>query len=208
MSPGQEDNLEGFKEIKIDFQEEYEELVGKSKDFPKYTTQFINIANQNAQGTRPQVVGKMSELIKQCPEKTYEGWRRWYLQNYPDAIDNATKKIKSMIDKMKEAMELIDEEMISEWVEDLVINKTAEGLIIQDIILKYLAEERGEQWRSASPEEESQNVDGYIGYTPVQIKPVTYLSKRPTVRENIGVKTIYYKKTDRYIYTYVSEDSI
>lgn len=31
--------------------------------FPKYTTQIINIANQNAGGTRPKVVGQMSELI-------------------------------------------------------------------------------------------------------------------------------------------------
>lgn len=31
--------------------------------FPKYTTQLINWANQNAQGTRPRVVGQMSELF-------------------------------------------------------------------------------------------------------------------------------------------------
>ncbi len=133
MTSNQEDSSEGFKQIKIDFWEKYEEIVGKSRDFPKYTTQIMNIANQNAQGTRPQVVGKMSELIKQCPESTYEGWRSWYLYNYPKAINNATKKIKSMIDNMKEAMDLVDEEMIREWVEDLVINKTSEGLIIQGI---------------------------------------------------------------------------
>lgn len=31
--------------------------------FPKYTSQLINWANQNAQGTRPVVVGQMSELF-------------------------------------------------------------------------------------------------------------------------------------------------
>lgn len=31
--------------------------------FPKYTSQLINWANQNAQGTRPRVVGQMSELF-------------------------------------------------------------------------------------------------------------------------------------------------
>ena len=32
--------------------------------FPKYTSQLINWANQNAQGTRPAVVGQMSELSR------------------------------------------------------------------------------------------------------------------------------------------------
>lgn len=31
--------------------------------FPQYTSQLINWANQNAQGTRPKVVGQMSELF-------------------------------------------------------------------------------------------------------------------------------------------------
>ena len=36
---------------------------GKDYEFPKYTSQLINWANQNAQGTRPVVVGQMSELF-------------------------------------------------------------------------------------------------------------------------------------------------
>ena len=32
-------------------------------DFPKYTSQLINCANQNAQGTRPKQVGQLSELF-------------------------------------------------------------------------------------------------------------------------------------------------
>lgn len=43
------------------------------KEFPRYTTQILNLANQDAQGTRPRVVGQLSELIKECPDKTYEG---------------------------------------------------------------------------------------------------------------------------------------
>ena len=31
--------------------------------FPKYTSQIMNLANQNAQVTRPPVVGQMSELF-------------------------------------------------------------------------------------------------------------------------------------------------
>jgi len=45
---------------------EIEKLSNASQyDFPKYATQFINLINSNAQGTRPNVVGQMSELIQE-----------------------------------------------------------------------------------------------------------------------------------------------
>ncbi len=198
----QKDNLRDFTEIKLNVQEKFKEIIGETKEFPKYTTQIINIANQNAQGTRPEVVGKMSELIKQCPDKSFKAWKEWYQKNHPDAIKKATQRVKVMVDNMKESIKLIDEKMVQDWVEDLVITKTAEGLIIQEIILDCLAEKKGVKWCSATPEEESKNIDGYIGDIPVSIKPSTYLAKKPTVRENIDVEMIYYNKTDKYLYIY------
>ena len=53
--------------IKIKNEEIVEDLVGGLEKFPKYTTQLINLANQNAQGTRPRMVGQMSELIQEFP---------------------------------------------------------------------------------------------------------------------------------------------
>lgn len=65
--------------------------------FPKYTSQLINWANQNAQGTRPVVVGQMSELfpkfIESCEKITIDNWREWYVERYPDAFEKATEKI-------------------------------------------------------------------------------------------------------------------
>ena len=37
--------------------------------FPKYTSQLINWANQNAQGTRPKVVGQLSDLFPDMRHK-------------------------------------------------------------------------------------------------------------------------------------------
>jgi len=42
----------------------------RTSDFPKYTSQLINWANQNAQGTRPKIVGQMSELFPEFGEST------------------------------------------------------------------------------------------------------------------------------------------
>jgi hypothetical protein len=58
--------------IRIANTEVQELLSGKSYDFPKYTTQIMNLANQNAQGTRPKNVGQMSDLIQDFEGKTLE----------------------------------------------------------------------------------------------------------------------------------------
>lgn len=54
---------------------EVEQLSNASQfDFPKYTTQIINLVNSNAQGTRPEVVGQMSELIQEFDGNSLQEW--------------------------------------------------------------------------------------------------------------------------------------
>ncbi|MBU4369217.1 MjaI family restriction endonuclease [Patescibacteria group bacterium] len=180
--------------IKIKNEELIQELIGKTKDFPKYTTQLINLANQNAQGTRPRVVGQLSELINECPEKTYQGWKKWYLSKYPNTIKNATEKINEMMDNLKEAIKSIDKSIIKKWVEDLVLEKTFIGLKFQAAILKKIALIKNTNYRLAGPKEESQGIDGFIGNIPISIKPMTYKTK-DALREEIKTKIIYYSKT-------------
>lgn len=61
------------------------ENVGIS--FPKYTSQLVNWANQNAQGTRPKMVGQLSELFPEFQSETdkvtLENWKSWYLKKIP-----------------------------------------------------------------------------------------------------------------------------
>jgi hypothetical protein len=169
------------------------EISGEAKAFPKYTTQIINLANQNAQGTRPKVVGQLSELIQQCPYKEYEKWKEWYLKQNPDAIRNATDKVFGMVEELKKAINHIDKAMVMKWVEDLVIDKTFIGLKFQESILKRVAKMKNTSYRLSSPEEESKGVDGFIGKVPVSIKPATYKTK-PMLNEKISAKFIFYEK--------------
>lgn len=180
--------------LKIKNEELIRELIGEIKDFPRYTTQLMNLANQNAQGTRPRVVGQLTELIKECPENTYEGWKKWYLERYPRAVENATEKIHEMVIKLQDAIRDIDKTMVRRWVEDLVIEKTFVGLRFQEAILKRVASMRKEKYRFATPQEESRGIDGFIGDTPVSIKPDTYKTK-DFLPEEIGAKIIFYRKT-------------
>ena len=127
--------------------------------FPKYTTQLINLANQTAQATRPKAVGQLSELfplfLQETDQISLENWQEWYEERYPEAVDKAADRIYGQIEKLREAVLLIDREMIRRWVKDLIIDKTYTGLYVQKVILSFLSEKRGEPYRLSSPEEEA-----------------------------------------------------
>ena len=178
--------------------EEMKNLVGGTIEFPKYTTQIMNLANQNAQGTRPKVVGQMSDLIQEFPGKTYEEWVTWYQDKMPNAIERATKKVSAMVENLKSAIHFIDEDLVRKWVADLVFTKTYIGLRFQEIILKKIASIKGQPYRFSTPEEESQGIDGYIGDKPVSIKPITYKTKTMYGEEIVG-ELIYYEKKSKGI---------
>jgi len=174
-------------------------------EFPKYTTQVINLVNQNAGGTRPKVVGQMSELIQKFPKQTLSEWIEWYNEQQPEAIDKATDRIYEMFLAMQKAFTQVDKPMIRKWVEDLVYTKTFCGLKFQEAILKHIADELGVNYRLATIEEEAQNVDGYINEKPVQIKAITY--KLKNTAEVIDVPIIFYdKKKDGIVIEYEPND--
>lgn len=178
------------------------DLTGEIPEFPKYTTQIINLANQNSQGTRPKVVGQMSELIQEFDGRSYLEWKEWYLIRQPNAITDATEKVYTMIEKLKEAILLIDKKMVEKWATDLVLSKTYTGLCFQESILKQIANRKKTSYRLATPSEESNGIDGFIGDIPVSIKPITYQTKN-MLQETINANLIFYdKKKDGINVTY------
>lgn len=179
--------------LKITNSEVQESLSGKSFTYPKYCTQILNLANQNAQATRPRVVGQMSDLIQEFGNGSLSDWRKWYLADHANALDIATERVFDMVENFKENISKIDKPMIKKWIEELVIVKTYAGLKFQDAILKKIAEMKNKSYRLADPFEESQGIDGFIGDIPVSIKPISYKLMQE-LREEINVSMIYYEK--------------
>ena len=191
--------------IKLKNAEIQEYVNAPASEFPKYTTQLMNIANQNSQATRPRHVGQLSELIQEFPGQTFEEWVVWYQERYPDAIDEATDRIISMIENFNDAIAKIDPSMVKSWVEDLILVKTFAGLKFQEAILKKLSEIKGCDYRLAEPDEESQGIDGFVGEEAYSIKPSTY-DAIPTVAESIELKIIFYeKKKDGVVFEILEE---
>ena len=125
---------------------------------------------------------------------TIDGWREWYTEKYPDAFEKATEKIFAQVQNLREAIPLIDKEMVTRWVEDLVIYKTFNGLYVQKAILASLATKKNTTYRLATPEEEAKGIDGFVGSIPYSVKPDTYKTMG-RLSEAIDVKMIYYTKT-------------
>lgn len=188
------------KKLKLD-EDERERLVADiDPEFPKYTTQIMNTANQNAQGTRPKVVGQMSEIVEEFkeeyPEGGFEEWEEFYLTEYngEERISEATNKVYEMVEKMLEAAEQIDESMVHRWITDLVLYKTYTGLgRHEEAIFEKLAKEYDLEYTRSTPKEESKGIDGYLGDQPVSIKPITYRQKQG-LQEDISSPIVYYEE--------------
>jgi hypothetical protein len=180
--------------IRLRWDDVAETLEIPTTDFPKYSTPLLNLANQYAQGTRPKIVGQMSELIEEFPGDGIEEWERWYTTRMPGAMDDAVDRVEEKVDTFRDVLDEIDRDMITRWVRDLVICKTYRGMRFQAAILKRIASEVKKDWRRATPEEEAHGVDGYIGTTAVSIKPDTYESMKQ-LQEEIDAVMVVYRKT-------------
>lgn len=181
------------KTLKITNKEIGETLSGESVQFTKYVSPIINLANQYAGGTRPSVVGQMSDLIRQFPGEGYHEWAQWYGKKMPNGVEDATARIWAKVQELKEAFESIDEEIVRLWAKDLILLKTYQGFKFQDAIIIRIANELGMDHRLSTPEEESKGIDGFIGETPVSVKPMSYKAKQ-SLPESITVKIIYYEE--------------
>jgi len=168
-------------------------LGAEPPDLPKYASILINLANQFAQGTRPHVVGQMTDLIQEFPGRTLQEWRAWYAQRHPSALDEAADRIWRMLSRMKEAVAAIDQDMVRRWAEDVVIVKTFIGLKFHEAILHEVAKARGADYRPAEAGEECKGIDGFIGGKPVSIKPASYKAIG-ALPESIESEIIYYEK--------------
>jgi hypothetical protein len=165
-----------------------------------YIGSVINLANGFSQATRPKHVGQMSDLIQEYRNSTCtlseDGWRQFYCEKIgSDKIKNASNKSWECIQRIRENLNSLTHEDVYNWVDDLIITKTFSGLQLQLDILEMVCD--NDNYRLATPEEESQGIDGFVNGEPVSIKPNTYKKTIEYGKENIEYRIIYYKQTNK-----------
>jgi hypothetical protein len=166
-----------------------------SKEFGK-KEKVLNYATQTYQLSRPNKVGAVMSLIRECQPKTFEDWQQWYFTNAHTDGKNPLKITKESLEELGERLYVkIKEIVIPEWTEafnqltmedcidyiiNLTINRTFDGfirekLVIEDNLIKEFPQVRFEQ---SDPELDHAGDIDYLGWVGnkafgIQIKPIT-----------------------------------
>jgi len=166
-----------------------------SKDFGK-KEKVLNYACQTYQLSRPNKVGAVMALIRECQPKSIDEWERWYFQKAHIAGKTQAKVTKEVLTELGERLYVkIKEIVIPEWQEafrqltkedcvdyiyNLTIQRTYDGFIreksvVTDNLAKIFPEIK---FIESEPHLDHAGDIDYLGYIGdkafgIQIKPVT-----------------------------------
>lgn len=169
----------------------------------KYSLEFgkkekvLNYATQTYQLSRPNKVGAVMALIRECQPKTITDWEKWYFENaITDSKTNPTKVSKESLEELGERLYVkIKDIVIPEWTDafnqltlqdcvdyiyNLTINRTFDGYIREKSVIEdNLAKEfKIVKFEESDPELDHAGDIDYLGWVNdkafgIQIKPVT-----------------------------------
>jgi hypothetical protein len=171
------------------------ELERYSKEFGK-KEKVLNYATQTYQLSRPNKVGTVMALIRECQPQSFDQWEKWYFEHAVTDGKIPAKITKESLEELGERLFVkIKEIVIPEWTEafnqltqqdcidyifNLTINRTYDGFIreksvIEDNLAKIFPHVRFEQ---SDPELDHAGDIDYLGWVGdkafgIQIKPVT-----------------------------------
>ncbi len=166
-----------------------------SKEFGK-KEKVLNYACQTYQLSRPNKVGAVMALIRDCQPSTIEEWEKWYFEHAFTDGKNAFKVTEESLDELGNRLHAkITEVVIPEWQEafngltlqdcidyirNLTINRTFDGYVreksvVNNGLAKHFTSIKFEE--SPSELDHAGDID-YLGYVDekafgIQIKPVT-----------------------------------
>lgn len=173
------------------------------REFKRYSLDFgkkekvLNYATQTYQLSRPNKVGAVMALIRECQPNTIEEWEQWYFGNATTKGGNTFKITRESLEELGERLyEKIKNVVIPEWqaafstltkedcynyIYNLTINRTFDGYlreksVVNNGLVKIFPTVRFEE--SSSELDHAGDID-YIGYVTddkafgIQIKPST-----------------------------------
>lgn len=166
-----------------------------SADFDK-KEKVLNYACQTYQLSRPNKVGTVMALIRECQPRTITEWEKWYFKKAFTENKNPVKITPEILKELGERLyEKITGIVIPEWrtafdelssqdcedyIYNLTINRTFDGFVreksvVNDVLAKYFPEVRFVE--SDSDLDHAGDID-YLGFVGkyafgIQIKPIT-----------------------------------
>jgi len=160
------------------------------KKFEVYVSPTINFLNALAGSkTGPKKVGQLSNIFSSFLSKTnkdeinIESWKKYYLNlenvliDFPkemglsgkQAIDKSVDEIYILLEKFRiSTLDKITKKVITKWVDDLIFQKTFEGMRLEEPIASFVSKQilihrkmkfNIEKIRKSIKEEESKGID-------------------------------------------------
>ena len=166
-----------------------------SKEFGK-KEKVLNYTCQTYQLSRPNKVGAVMALIRECQPKSIEVWEKWYFENAYTEGKNKTKITKEELEELGERLYVkIKEIVIPEWQEafrqltlqdsidyiyNLTICRTYDGFLQEkSVVNENLAKQFTDvKFTESDPQLDHAGDIDYLGWVGnkafgIQIKPVT-----------------------------------
>lgn len=191
-----------------------------SKEFGK-KEKVLNYACQTYQLSRPNKVGAVMALIRECQPKTIEDWEKWYFENATTDGKTPVKITKGSLEELGERLYVkIKEIVIPEWTEafnqltlqdcieyicNLTINRTFDGFIreksvIEDNLSKVFPNVKFEESDPALDLAGDIDYLGWIGDKAfgIQIKPVTSKANFGNYSASERMKASFNDFTDKF----------
>ncbi len=195
----------------------------------------LNYANQTYQLSRPNKVGPVMALIRECQPKTFEEWEKWYFEKAYTEGKNPVKVNKGTLDELGERLYIkIKEIVIPEWQEafskltlqdcidyihNLTINRTFDGFYREKSVVTGTLEKKfpDVKFVESGPELDHAGDIDYLGYVGkkafgIQIKPVTakanFGNYSPSERMKASFKEFEQKYGGKVFIIYSVDDEI
>ena len=191
-----------------------------SKEFGK-KEKVLNYATQTYQLSRPNKVGTVMALIRECQPKSFEDWQQWYFEHAHTDGKTPSKITKESLEELGERLYVkIKEIVIPEWTEafhqltledcvdyifNLTLNRTFDGFIreksvVEDNLAKEFPQVRFEE---SPPELDHAGDIDYLGWVGekafgIQIKPVTIKSNFGNYSATERMKNSFINFTKQY----------
>jgi len=170
-------------------------MTNYSKSFGK-KEKVLNYACQTYQLSRPNKVGAVMSLIRECQPNSIQEWENWYFERAYTKSKNPIKVTKKILEELGERLYVkITEIVIPEWQEafnqltlqdctdyiyNLAINRTYDGFnreksVVTDNLAKKFVKVK---FVESEPELDHAGDIDYLGYVGekafgIQVKPVT-----------------------------------
>lgn len=196
------DQVEKYKKCNKKYVDSFKRFI------PKNFYNVVNKLNESSQATKSKNIGQMSEIVPEFlgefPYGDHNDFEVYYNKKYPGRYAKCLKIFKDYSCKCfseflsRTLEECLNDEILNNyldnWFYNFVIVSNFYGFAYHKICIEAVAKEKGLPYKISTSEQESKNIDAFIGTIPYSVKPLSWKhhSKMTGIKVDSEIRMIYY----------------